>query len=174
MNGKLKVCLIGATAVGKSSLLTRFVSSIFRERYATTIGVTIQMRRVERAGRSVDLVIWDLSGEDEFQSVQSAYLRGAAGYLVVIDGTRRETVDTALILQARAESVVGDAPFVVVLNKSDSMASWDLDTTTVDALERRGWTVVRTSAKTGQEVDEPFHQLVDGILRRHEQTRAWT
>jgi len=174
VNAKLKICLIGATAVGKSSLLTRFVSSIFRERYETTIGVTIQMRRVERAGRHFDLVIWDLSGEDEFQSVQTAYLRGAAGYLVVIDGTRRETVDTALHLQARAQSVVGDAPFVVVLNKSDLTASWELDASVVDGLERRGWSVVHTSAKTGQEVEGAFYRIVDAVLRREEQAPTWT
>src|SRR5262249_43663120 len=62
---KAKICLIGATAAGKSSLVARFVRSTFSEEYRTTIGVKIETRRVERASRSFELVIWDLSGEDE-------------------------------------------------------------------------------------------------------------
>jgi GTPase SAR1 family protein len=76
---KYKICMLGATAVGKTSLVMRFTSSIFHERYATTIGVKIQHRRVQLGERLIDLLLWDLSGEDEFQSVQPSYLRGAAG-----------------------------------------------------------------------------------------------
>src|SRR5262245_4193205 len=98
MNQKLKVCMIGGTAVGKTSLVMQFVSSIFHERYSTPIGVKIHARRVQRGSTTVDLILWDLSGEDEFQGVQPAYLRGASGYLLVADGTRRETLDTAIAL----------------------------------------------------------------------------
>jgi len=127
MTEKLKICMIGATAVGKTSLVARFVSSIFHERYTTTIGVKIQARRLQRGERSIDLIVWDLSGEDEFQSVQPFYLRGAAGYLLVIDGTRRDTNDIALSLQERARMTTGPIPFVVVLNKADLIISWDVD-----------------------------------------------
>jgi len=172
MTEKFKICLIGATAVGKTSLVARLVSSIFQERYATTIGVKIETRRVERGGRAVNLVIWDLSGEDEFQSVQPSYLRGAAGYLIVIDGTRHATVDTAVLLEAKARATTGDAPFVVVLNKADLVASWDIDARTLESLERRRWSLVRTSAKTGEGVDEAFNKLVDAIFDRR--GKPWT
>jgi small GTP-binding protein len=163
---KLKVCMIGASAVGKTSLVARFVHSVFRERYETTIGVKIQARPVVRGERVVNLIVWDLSGEDEFQSVQQSYLRGAAGYLVVIDGTRRGTVDTAISLQERARMPTGDAPFVALLNKADLVVSWDLEGRATEALEQRGWTVVRTSAKTGDGVEDAFNRLVDAILDR--------
>jgi small GTP-binding protein len=172
MTEKLKVCMIGASAVGKSSLVSRFVSSIFQERYATTIGVRIQVRPVRRGDRVVNVVLWDLNGEDEFQSVQPSYLRGAAGYLVVIDGTRRETVDTAISLQQRARATIGDAPFLVILSKVDLVASWDIDREIEEALERRGWTLVRTSAKTGDGVEDAFNRLVDAILARR--GNPWT
>jgi small GTP-binding protein len=161
---KFKICLIGATAVGKSSLVSRFVSSIFQERYATTIGVRIQARTVQRGEQEVKLIVWDLSGEDEFQSVQPSYLRGAAGYLIVIDGTRRETIDTAISLEARARATIGDAPFLVVLNKADLIVSWDIDARDLEALEQRKWMIIRTSAKTGEGVEEAFNRLVDAIL----------
>jgi small GTP-binding protein len=172
MMEKLKICMIGATGVGKTSLVTRFVSSIFSERYQTTIGVRIQARRMQRDDRIVDLILWDLSGEDEFQHVQLSYLRGAAGYLLVADGTRRETVDTAATLRARAHHAIGHRPFVVVLNKTDLVVSWEIGANDLQALEHRGWSLVRTSAKTGDGVEEAFNRLVDAILERG--GRPWT
>jgi hypothetical protein len=169
---KFKVCMIGASAVGKTSLVARFVSSVFSERYVTTIGVRIHARRVQLGERVVDLIIWDLSGEDEFQSVRPSYLRGASGYLVVIDGTRRETVDTAISLQERARKTVGNAPFIAVLNKTDLAASWDLGDEEFAALHGRGWNLLRTSAKTGEGVGEIFDQLTTMMLEREAGT--WT
>lgn len=164
MIDKLKICMIGATAVGKTSLVARYTTSMFHERYETTIGVKIQTRRVQRGEAGINLVLWDLSGEDEFQSLQPFYLRGAAGYLLVIDGTRRQTVDTAMLLQERVRTTLGPVPFVVVLNKADLADSWELEPTTEEALQRRGWAVLRTSAKTGDGVEDAFHRLVDAIL----------
>jgi small GTP-binding protein len=163
---KLKICMIGATAVGKTSLVARFVHSIFRERYETTIGVRIQTREICHAGHTLNLVLWDLSGEDEFQNVQPAYLRGAAGYLVVIDGTRVETVEAAITLHERARAAIDETPFVVLLNKADLVASWALDARVRTRLERLGWQVFETSAKTGIGVDEAFHRLLDQIVVR--------
>lgn len=172
MTEKLKVCMLGATAVGKTSLVARFVSSVFSDRYATTIGVRIHARRVHLGERVVDLIIWDLSGEDEFQSVQPSYLRGASGYLVVIDGTRRETVDTAISLQERARRTIGDAQFIAVLNKTDLADSWDLGDEEIAALHGRGWSLLRTSAKTGDGVEAAFDQLTTRMLEQ--QAERWT
>lgn len=163
---KLKICMVGATAVGKTSLVERFVTSIFHEDYTTTIGVKIQTHGVRLGERVFKLVLWDLSGQDEFQSVRPEYLRGAAGYLVVIDGTRRETVDTAISLQLVAREATRGAPFVGVLNKSDLVASWDVDARLVATLEARGWPLVRTSAKTGDGVERAFTMLVDAVVNQ--------
>jgi small GTP-binding protein len=164
MNRKAKICLIGATAVGKSSLVARYVSSIFSERYRTTIGVRIETRIVHRPEQSIELVLWDLSGEDEFQNVQPSYLRGASGYLLVVDGTRRETLDVAMTLSKRVSSVVGQVPFVAVFNKADLIAEWGIARQDMDAMRRKGWRVVEASAKTGIGVEDAFDQLVDAIL----------
>jgi small GTP-binding protein len=172
MRDKLKICMLGATAVGKTSLVARFMSSIFHERYATTIGVKIQTRPMARGSKELDLILWDLSGEDEFAGVQPAYLRGAAGYLLVIDGTRRKTLSCALSLQERARATVGPIPFVAVLNKADLAVSWDIDPQSLEELRRRGFPLVTTSAKTGDRVGEAFNRLVDAILDR--QGNPWS
>jgi small GTP-binding protein len=162
---KAKVCLIGATAVGKSSLVGRFVRSIFSDQYRTTIGVNIETRVVDLPAGSLELVVWDLSGEDEFQNVQIGYLRGARGYLLVVDGTRRETIDVAATLEDRVRGALGPVPFVVVLNKADLVAEWDLRPKDLETMRARGWALVESSAKTGAGVTEAFNQLASAILR---------
>ncbi|MGZ3422830.1 MAG: Rab family GTPase [Polyangiales bacterium] len=174
MTQKHKVCLLGAAGVGKTSLVRRFVRAAFSEQYRTTVGVTIETKKVARPGHEVDLVIWDLSGEDEFQRVRTAYVRGASGYLLVVDGTRRATLETARALQARVVEVVGPVPWVLVMNKIDRIDSWDVDQHDVRSIGAKAGAVIETSAKTGAGVEEAFRALVDAILaeRAHEQARG--
>ena len=154
-----KVCMLGAFAVGKTSLVARYVHSIFSDKYLTTVGVKIEKRTVDLGDRQVNLVIWDLYGDDAFQRLRMSYLRGSAGYLLVVDGTRRETLDTALGLDDTVEHEIGRVPRLLVLNKADLEPSWELDAGDLSDLSARGWRVIRTSAKTGAGVDETFETL---------------
>lgn len=164
MGEKHKICMLGASGVGKTSLVTRFVHRIFSDTYRTTIGVTIEKKRVRCGEREIDLVIWDLSGEDEFQSVSLSYARGASGFLVVVDGARSATVEVALRLHRAARAIAGDVPCVFVLNKADLVATWELDEPCEAALGRAGCALGRTSAKTGVGVEEAFCALVHEML----------
>lgn len=159
-----KICMLGAFAVGKTSLVSRFVSSIFSEGYLTTVGVKIDKKTVEVPGSQVTLMLWDIAGEDELQNVRMSYLRGAAGFLLVIDGTRPGTLETARSLVVRAEEAIGKVPFIAVLNKNDLEDEWDLDENTIELLEDEGWTVVTTSAKTGDGVESAFRRLAWRIV----------
>ena len=98
-----KVCMLGGFAVGKTSLVARFVRSIFSEKYLTTVGVKIDKKAVMAGDREVTLVLWDINGQDEFQDVQESYLRGMSGYLLVVDGTRRATLETAAKLRIKGK-----------------------------------------------------------------------
>src|SRR6478672_9470880 len=113
-----KICMVGLYGVGKTSLVKRYVESIFDERYHTTIGVKIDKKDVVVDGRDVSLAIWDMAGEDEIAQVRLSHLRGASGYLLVADGTRRASVDKALELRSRIEQQTGALPFVLVVNKA--------------------------------------------------------
>src|SRR6478736_3867693 len=75
-----KICMVGLYGVGKTSLVKRYVESIFDERYHTTIGVKIDKKDVVVDGRDVSLAIWDMAGEDEIAQVKLSHLRGASGY----------------------------------------------------------------------------------------------
>jgi len=83
-----KICMLGAFSVGKTSLVKRYVDSVFSETYLTTVGVKIDKKVIDLSGRTVNLILWDLAGEDDINAFRMAYLRGAAGYVLVADGTR--------------------------------------------------------------------------------------
>jgi small GTP-binding protein len=160
-----KVCMLGAFAVGKTSLVARFVSSIYSETYHTTVGVKVDSKEVSVGGVPVNLVLWDMQGEDELQKVKLVYLRGAAGYLLVVDGTRGFTLDMAEGLQRKITETIGAVPFVLVLNKSDLEDDWELEPARIEALRKKGWSVNKSSARTGSGVQESFSLLAAMIMR---------
>jgi small GTP-binding protein len=157
--GQRKICMLGAAGVGKTSLVSRYVEGNFGEKYTTTVGVQIKRRAVELDDITVNLVIWDLAGEDEFQAVQMNYLKGAGGYLLVIDGTRRSTFDTALSLQRRVIESAGPMPFVLLINKADLTNEWNIDDRMLEDYVSRGWKIIKASAKTGLGVEDAFQTL---------------
>lgn len=159
-----KICMLGATGVGKTSLVSRFVLSLFSDTYLTTIGVKVDKKVLSVDGEEVTLMLWDIYGQDEFQTVRTSYLRGAAGYLLVADGTRPLTLDTARELQRAADGVIGKVPFVLVLNKSDLADEWHIDDRALWRLAEDGWTVIRTSAKTGEGVEDAFLRLARRMI----------
>ncbi len=159
-----KICMLGAFAVGKTSLVRRFVSSCFSEQYQTTIGVTVDKKSMTVDETPLNLVLWDLYGEDEFQKLRTSYLRGSSGYLLVLDGMRRATLDLALHMQERATDTLGPVPFVVLINKHDQRAAWDITDRDLAQLAERGWSLLMSSAKTGQGVEEAFLTLARAML----------
>ncbi len=165
-----KICMLGAFAVGKTSLVRRYVDSIFSDRYLTTVGVKIDKRMVTVGGSEVSLILWDIAGEDDISQVRTSYVRGAAGYLLVVDGTRPGTVDVAQSIQQRVEAEVGKLPFVVLLNKRDLQSLWAVSEEHIAALEWAGWNVQLTSARSGEGVEEAFQALAERVMVSH-QTR---
>jgi len=158
-----KICMLGAFAVGKTSLVRRYVDSIFSDRYLTTVGVKIDKRIVTLGAAEVSLILWDIAGEDDISQVRPSYVRGAAGYLLVADGTRPATIDVAQSIQQRMEAEVGKLPFVVLLNKRDLQNLWSVSAEDIAALQRAGWTVRMTSAHSGEGVEQAFQTLAERV-----------
>jgi small GTP-binding protein len=159
-----KICMIGAFATGKTSLVARLVNSIFSEKYRTTVGVKIDKKTIDIQNNRLNLILWDIYGEDEFQELQMSYLRGTAGYLLVVDGTRHNTLEKAFDLQKKVEDTIGQLPFILVMNKWDIADEWEIESTETDDLIQKGWTVIKTSAKNGVGVEEAFQTLGKKIL----------
>ena len=159
-----KICMLGSFSVGKTSLVRRFVESIFSDAYQTSIGVKIDKKVVRAGNEDVTLVLWDIHGEDVYQKIRMSYLRGMSGYLLVVDGTRRQTLDDALALNERVIQEAGKVPAVLVLNKSDLTEKWEIDAARESELTAAGWNILRTSAKTGASVEEVFSKLTTAML----------
>ncbi|NND61279.1 MAG: GTP-binding protein [Gammaproteobacteria bacterium] len=158
-----KICIIGDFAVGKTSTVARFVHNAFSEKYLTTVGVKIDTREIDTNSGPVKLVIWDIAGTDRFSAIEFSYLRGAAGYLVVADGTRGHTVDVARRLRAEARERYGEVPSVMLVNKADLADEWDTDEATFDSLAQDHAAVFRTSAKTGDNVENAIRTLAEMV-----------
>jgi small GTP-binding protein len=154
-----KLCMLGGFSVGKTSLVKRFVHSVFSDAYLTTVGVKIDKKTVELTDRTVHLILWDLAGEDDLSSLRTTYLRGASGYLLVADGTRRSTLDVALSISHRVEAEFGPLPFALLLNKSDLIEQWEVSDADLANARETGWWVRSTSALTGDGVDDAFRDL---------------
>ena len=113
----------------------------------------------------MNLILWDLAGEDDISSLRMSYLRGAAGYVLVADGTRPSTIEVALSLCRRVEADFGPLPFVLLLNKNDLREDWAIRDDEIEGLRRDGWWVRSTSARTGEGVEDAFGALAERISR---------
>jgi small GTP-binding protein len=159
-----KVCMLGGYAVGKTSLVRRFVNGIFSEKYFTTVGVKIDKKVVRVGEREMSLILWDLNGEDDFQKVPMSYMRGASGYLLVVDGTRSESLDAARALRTRTDEAVGAVPFILLVNKADLKDEWEFKVREAEEFVWKDCVVLQTSAKTGSGVEEAFLSLAGKML----------
>jgi small GTP-binding protein len=159
-----KIALLGGPGVGKTSLVRRFVESIYDEKYLTTIGVKVDKKSVQVRGQDVLLMIWDIAGAEENFSVPSSYVRGAAGYLLVVDGTRPETADRAMDIVEQVQRDLGDIPFIVVANKIDLADQWKLQDVHLEPALASGAPLLRTSALTGEGVEEAFLKLAEATV----------
>ncbi|MGD8960929.1 MAG: Rab family GTPase [Desulfobacterales bacterium] len=168
---KKKICLIGPFAVGKTSLIQRYVYDRFDEKYLTTIGVKISQKalppiKVPHGDQMIQhtFLIWDIAGLEKFDSVVTNYFRGAAGALIVADLTRPETIENISHLYDRFSAVSPDADVIVLGNKLDIFKD---DKQTRSALKAKAadfkTELMLTSAKTGEGVEQAFMSLSQKI-----------
>lgn len=161
---KKKVCMLGAFAVGKTSLVERYVKSMFSEKYHTTVGVKIDKKQIRVENTDMDIILWDIHGKDTFQDIRPSYLRGTSGCIYVIDGTRAETLSVALDLMKKVESNIGEVPYVMAFNKCDICDEWEIKPEILEQYTRSGKNVFKTSAKDGSSVEDAFLTLAKLLL----------
>ena len=137
----------------------------------TTIGVKIEKKGLTVDQEHVELVIWDIYGQDDLQKLRTSYLRGASGCLLVADGTRRATLDTVDELRRVTAETIGSVPCILAVNKADLRDQWQIDAASIDERKRTGWHVIETSAKTGDMVEDAFAALARAMLAGDSQVR---
>lgn len=161
-----KICLLGDFAIGKTSLVRRFIYNMFDDRYFNTIGVNISRKEVHLSNQAtLRLLIWDLSSNERFEKNRSDYLHGTSGALLVCDLSRPDTLK--VLKSYYVEHLYKNNPqtcLVIVGNKLDLVPS---DSDAIGMVKdlagelKAPWLV--TSAKTGEHVEEAFLLLAKGL-----------
>jgi small GTP-binding protein len=162
---KKKICMLGAFGVGKTALVQQYVNSMFSDIYLSSVGVKISKKTVRIDEACVDFALWDLEGQDDYSVVNISYLRGAAGFFLVADGVRGDTLSVALNLRAKALDTLGaDIPHLLLVNKEDLKDKWEITEKVLSSLKAYGVKLLPTSAKTGLNVNEAFTLLARDML----------
>lgn len=167
-----KVVMLGDPAVGKTSLIKKYVQDVFDDRYLNTIGAKVMKKNLgvhrHDTGDIVDLklILWDIAGQESFATVKKAYYKGASGGLVVCDVTRRETMEHLHHWIENLFDVSGVIPLIIILNKTDLEKEVVV---TVEEVQKEfapyEAPVYTTSAKTGFNVELVFHELGKGMTQ---------
>src|SRR5881397_3164487 len=166
---KVKVCLVGEAAVGKTSLIRRFVLENFDDKYIQTLGTKVSKKELTSSSPDgsgelkIDMTIWDIMGQKGFRELlKEAYFYGARGILAVCDVTRKKTLEDLDDWIEGVYSVTGKVPIQFLANK------WDLrdraefgETELLQAIRAYDSPFALTSAKTGENVEPSFTSLAE-------------
>ncbi len=168
---KFKICLVGEEAVGKTSLIHRFVSGAFDESYIRTLGAVVSKKTVSLGSMSgrpvnVDMMILDIMGKRTFlQLFKEAYFHGAKGILAVFDVTRKASLHDLTKWIDGVRDSVGPIPVYTLGNKIDLTERREVNEQEAsDALRSYECPILYTSAKTGANVEQAFQSLAKTIV----------
>lgn len=170
-----KICLLGDAAVGKTSLIRRYVEDKFDDKYVVTLGTKVTMRELvvqsseKTPSVKVTLMIWDILGQREYKRLQTSFYKGANGAMVVADSTRRETLESITGWILSLFNSVGKVPVLILLNKSDLTDQSAITPNDVeDIAQKYESSFLTTSAKTGENVDLAFQKISEILIFKGE------
>ena len=160
-----KIVFLGEGAVGKTSLVGRFVYDSFEGDYLATIGTDIHLKMVQVDDVLVKLVIWDIAGQDNFAQLRKAYYMNASAAFFVYDTSRAETIERVDEWVKALYDVTGDIPLIICENKTDleSAISQEAKDKITKKLKVK---MIKTSAKENTNVEEAFREMTEEILAR--------
>lgn len=158
-----KIVFLGEGAVGKTSLVGRYVYDSFEGDYLATIGTDIHVKIVNVVDTIAKLVIWDIAGQDSFAQLRRAYYMNASGAFFVFDTTRPETIERIDEWLNALFTVTGKIPLVLLENKVDLESA--IPEEVKDAVgKKHGVPIIPTSAKEDRNVEEAFREMTRNIL----------
>ncbi|WP_455142222.1 Rab family GTPase [Candidatus Hodarchaeum mangrovi] len=163
---KYKIILAGDGAVGKTTLINRFITGKFAADYKATIGVDIFSKRFKVGGQHINLQIWDIAGQSLFRSFRKKFYSQARGALLVFDLTMPSSLDSLNNWISDIKEVTGEIPLILIGNKSDLMELRSITDDNISNFLSQSEIVDHflTSAMTGENVEKAFHELALHII----------
>jgi small GTP-binding protein len=164
-----KVCLLGDGAVGKTSLIRKFVFDRFEDKYIMTFGTKVSKKQVQIIRNDIDynltFLIWDILGQRVHDNLHSAYYQGASGAFIVCDTTRHETLVNIEEWISVFRKVNKDSPLIFLGNKSDLKDQAQFGEAELAELGKKYSVPFHlTSAKTGDYVEDSFMELGNSVI----------
>ena len=153
---------MGKYGVGKTSLIRQFIHQEFSDEYLTTIGVKIEKKVIELNGNPMSLIIWDIAGESSHRKIPASYKLGSQGIIYVFDLSRSSTYEDLPLEMADLQQLLPNVPIRLVGNKTDL-----LDEETLQGIQAKLplGDITYTSAKTGDNVEDLFHDLASAMVQ---------
>jgi small GTP-binding protein len=180
---KGKICLLGDLAVGKTSLIRRYVLDTFDDKYITTIGTKVTKKRLDielpEQGKEVDLtlLIWDIMGQyqerlsstiSQFDRYipQQNYFYNSKGAIIVSDLTRKSTCESAKVWISSLFEVTGEVPVIIIGNKNDLKDKHEVKKDELGKIAKKyNAPSFLTSAKTGYNVEKMFYHIGEQLVK---------
>ncbi|KAK8882698.1 rab32, member RAS oncoprotein [Tritrichomonas musculus] len=174
----LKIIVVGDMGTGKTAIIRKFVEGNFSEYYRITIGVDFANKVVQwNDTTTVDVQLWDISGQERFGNMTGVYYRESVGAIVVFDVTRNPTFDTTKVWKKDIDEKVQTSegqpvPTLLLGNKIDLMGStenWEKRRIEIEEYtkENNFLSFFETSAKDGTNLNESIMMLVDYIMKNN-------
>lgn len=166
----MKICLLGDGAVGKTSLVYRFIENRFSTDFKSTLGVNLLKRKVNVDDSTVSVQIWDLGGQEAYKKLRKLYLEGSQGGLVVFDITNRSSFENLNDWVTSFKESQPDAPMVLIGNKIDLVDQKKVnDDEAKQYATKNNMKYLSTSAKTGEKVEDAFKSLIRQVLESNQE-----
>ncbi|KAL5022124.1 hypothetical protein ScPMuIL_001279 [Solemya velum] len=158
---EVKLCLLGDSGVGKSSIVVRFVTDTFRQSLESTIGASFMTKRLNVDGTTYVFQIWDTAGQEKYRSLAPMYYRGSAAAIIVYDVTRETSFQSVKMwIQELKKNGSPNIVLAIAGNKNDLDDLREIDQKDAkEYADQIGAIFVETSALTALNVPELFMSI---------------
>ena len=168
-----RICLLGDSAVGKTSLLTRYCDGTFKEKYGNTIGVDFRVVTLKYENTITKIHIWDTAGQERFKSIAVNYFKNSHGFIFVYDISNSTSFNDVKnwIELAFANNKAANINFLVG-NKCDLESQRQVSVNEGEELAKmRNFTFFETSAKENKDVKKMFEFFAYKLIQFFEQNK---
>ncbi len=166
---EFKILLVGDPAVGKTSLIAKFVEDQFDREYKASTGVDFAYKTIDIEEKVARLILWDIASQKRFAPYRTSFYQQTNGALIVFDLTRHETLESIESWMREVQQNIGDVEVVLIGNKSDLAKRRKIQQSDVQPwIDRYGCSYIETSAKTGEGVEEAFRTITLAIISKLE------